>query len=43
MRARYFRPILKVSDDPNDRLKSIYSLAAALERKIEIIDVKLVD
>jgi hypothetical protein len=33
----------KVSDDPNDRLKSIYSLAAALERKIEIIDVKLVD
>jgi len=33
----------KVSDDPNDRLKSIYSLAAALERKIEIIDVKLVE
>jgi len=34
---------VKVSDDPNDRLKSIYSLAAVLERRIEIIDIKLVD
>ena len=33
----------KVSDNPNDRLKSIYSLAAVLERRIEIIDIKLVD
>jgi hypothetical protein len=32
----------KVSDDPNDRLKSIYSLAAVLERRIEIVDIKLV-
>jgi len=34
---------VKVSDNPNDRLKSIYSLAAVLERRIEIIDIKLVD
>ena len=33
----------KVSDNPNDRLNSIYSLDAILERRIEIIDVKLVD
>jgi len=32
-----------VSDDPNDKQKSIFSLAAMLERKIEIIDVKLVE
>ena len=30
-----------VSDDPNNKQKSIFSLAAMLERKIEIIDVKL--
>ena len=33
----------KVSDNPNDRLNSIYSLDAILERRIEIIDVKLID
>ena len=33
----------KVSDKPNDRLNSIYSLDAILERRIEIIDVKLID
>ena len=33
----------KVSDNPNDRLNSIYSLNAILERRIEIIDVKLID
>jgi hypothetical protein len=27
----------------NDRLNSIYSLDAILERRIEIIDVKLID
>ena len=32
-----------VSDNANDKQKSIFSLAAMLERKIEIIDVKLVD
>ena len=32
-----------VSDSPNDRLNSIYSLDAILERRIEIIDVKLID
>ena len=32
-----------VSDDPNDKQKSIFSLAAMLERKIEIIDIKLVE
>ena len=32
-----------VSDDPNNKQKSIFSLAAMLERKIEIIDVKLVE
>ena len=32
-----------VSDDPNDKQKSIFSLAAMLERKIEIIDVKLIE
>ncbi len=35
--------IKKVSDNPNDRLNSIYSLDAILERRIEIIDVKLID
>jgi len=33
----------KVSDNPNDKINSIYSLDAILERKIEIIDVKLID
>ena len=33
----------KVSDDPNDRLQSSYSLDAVLERRIEIIDIKLID
>ena len=33
----------KVSDNPNDRLNSIYSMDAILERRIEIIDVKLID
>ena len=33
----------KVSDNPNDKLNSIYSLDAILERRIEIIDVKLID
>jgi len=33
----------KVSDNPNDMLNSIYSLDAILERRIEIIDVKLID
>ena len=32
----------KVSDNPNDMLNSIYSLDAILERRIEIIDVKLI-
>ena len=32
-----------VSDNPNDKQKSIFSLASMLERKIEIIDVKLVE
>ena len=32
-----------VSDSPNDRLNSIFSLDAILERRIEIIDVKLID
>ena len=32
-----------VSDNPNDKQKSIFSLAAMLERKIEIMDVKLVE
>ena len=32
-----------VSDDPTDIQKSIFSLDAMLERKIEIIDVKLVE
>jgi len=32
-----------VSDDPNEKQKSIFSLDAMLERKIEIIDVKLVE
>ena len=32
-----------VSDDPNEKQKSIFSLEAMLERKIEIIDVKLVE
>ena len=36
------QPIKKVSDSPNDRLNSIYSLDAILERRIEIIDVKLI-
>jgi len=35
--------IKKVSDNPNDRLNSIYSLDAILERRIEIIDIKLID
>ena len=35
--------IMKVSDNPNDRLNSIYSMDAILERRIEIIDVKLID
>ncbi len=35
--------INSVSDDPNDKQKSIFSLAAMLERKIEIVDVKLVE
>jgi hypothetical protein len=29
----------KVSDNPNDKKKSIYSIEAMLERKIEIVDV----
>ena len=33
----------KVSDSPNDRLNSIFSLDAILERRIEIVDVKLID
>jgi hypothetical protein len=33
----------KVSDDPADKVKSIYSLPAILERRIEIVDIKLVD
>ena len=33
----------RVSDDPNDKFKSIYSLGAVLERRIEIIDIKSVD
>ena len=33
----------KVSDNANDKLNSIYSLDAILERRIEIIDVKLID
>jgi hypothetical protein len=37
------KSIKKVSDNPNDRLNSIYSLDAILERRIEIIDVKLID
>jgi len=37
------RSTKKVSDNPNDRLNSIYSLDAILERRIEIIDVKLID
>jgi hypothetical protein len=28
-----------VSDNPNDKKKSIYSIQAALERKIEILDI----
>jgi hypothetical protein len=32
-----------VSEDPSNRSKSIYSLPAILERRIEIVDVKLVD
>ena len=31
-----------VSDDPKNKQKSVFSLGAMLERKIEIIDVKLV-
>ena len=31
----------KVSDDANDKKKSVYSLEAMLERKIEIVDVIL--
>ena len=31
-----------VSDNPNDKQKSVFSLDAMLERKIEIIDIKLV-
>ena len=31
-----------VSDDPKNKQKSVFSLDAMLERKIEIIDVKLV-
>ena len=31
----------KVSDDANDKKKSIYSIEAMLERKIEIVDVIL--
>jgi len=37
------KPIKKISDNPNDRRNSIYSLDAILERRIEIIDVKLID
>ena len=33
----------KEADNPDDRLSSIYSLDAILERRIEIIDVKLID
>ena len=33
----------KVSDKANDRLNSIYSLDAILERRIELIDIKLID
>jgi len=33
----------KVSDDPRNRSKSIYSLPAILERRIEIVDIKLID
>jgi len=33
----------KVSDNPEDSLNSIYSLDAILERRIEIIDVKLIE
>ena len=32
-----------VSDDPTDTHQSIFSLAAMLERKIEIVDIKLVE
>jgi hypothetical protein len=31
-----------VSDNPDDTQKSIFSLDAMLERRIEIIDVKLI-
>jgi len=37
------KSIKEVSDNPNDRLNSIYSLDAILERRIEIIDIKLID
>ena len=37
------KSIKKVSDNPNDRLNSIYGMDAILERRIEIIDVKLID
>jgi hypothetical protein len=31
-----------VSDNPNDTKKSVYSKAASLERKIEILSVEIV-
>ena len=33
----------KVSDNPNEKQKSIYSIEAMLQRKIEIIDITLVE
>jgi len=37
------KSVKNTSDNPNDKGNSIYSLEAILERRIEIIDVKLID